>query len=171
MSLGLTTPRMAERCFCRVMKTGAGRPGDGGPPLGAARGEKQGERRGASVGHAWVPQRSALAAGARLLSVSSPRTGRAPVAAGGGAPRSLHSKLLSPERFKRDPDETRRLAAEKQRRAERQRSVLEAERKAKLEKVRAVCARTALCRRSGAVGGADVPDMVHVWDGRLEPRW
>jgi hypothetical protein len=49
--------------------------------------------------------------------------------------RSLHHKLLSPERFKRDPAETRRVADEKQQRAERLRSGLEAERKAKLEKV------------------------------------
>ena len=49
--------------------------------------------------------------------------------------RSLHHKLLSPERFKRDPAETRRVADEKQQRAERLRSELDAERKAKLEKV------------------------------------
>ena len=101
------------------------------------------------MGHAWVPKRGTIASGARLRSDSSPRTGRTPAGGGGGAPRSLHSKLLSPERFKRDPDETRRLAAEKQRRAERQRSVLEAERKAKLEKVRTLllCMHLTRCLR------------------------
>eukprot|EP00892_Ulva_mutabilis_P010864 jgi/Ulvmu1/814/UM010_0188.1 len=109
-------------------------PGDAGANAASASGEQPGERRGASVGHAWVPKRGTLTCAARMRSDSSPRTGRTP--AGSGAPRSLHSKLLSPERFKRDPDETRRLAAEKQRRAEKQRSVLEAERLAKLEKVK-----------------------------------
>ena len=53
----------------------------------------------------------------------------------GGLPRSLHRKLLSPDRRKRDPEELRLVAAEKQLRAERSRQQLEAERKAKLEKV------------------------------------
>ena len=61
------------------------------------------------------------------------RRGASAVATPGG--RSLHHKLMSPERFKRDPAETRRVADEKQQRAERLRSGLEAERKAKLEKV------------------------------------
>jgi hypothetical protein len=55
-----------------------------------------------------------------------------------GAPRSLHRKLLSPDRRKKEPEALRVAAEEKQMRAERSRAQLEAERLAKLEKV---CAR------------------------------
>lgn len=67
----------------------------------------------------------------------------------GGLPRSLHRKLLSPDRRKKGPEELRQVAAEKQLRAERSRQQAEAERKAKLAKVGTHCVLAFLVLSSG----------------------
>jgi hypothetical protein len=71
--------------------------------------------------------------GGLLMSPICPVDGRQ---SRGTGPKSLHRKFSSPERRKRQPEELRLAAEEKHLRAERSRQQLEADRKAKLRKVR-----------------------------------